>query len=105
MIAVPPLEAGAVKVRLTLVAPVTVAVPITGAPGATALTVKLRVTVVAALVAELPVWSASMVQVPEVTKVRAPPEVTVHTPVVDELKLTVRPEEEEATRLGVEPKL
>jgi hypothetical protein len=45
-----------------------------------------------------------MVQVPVVTKVNAPPEVMVHTPVVLEVKLTVRLEVDVALRVGVVPK-
>ena len=44
-----------------------------------------------------------MVQVPVVPKVSAPPEVMVHTLVVLELKLTVRPELAVALRVGVVP--
>ena len=60
--------------------------------------------VVAALVAALPAWSALMVQLPAVMKVRLPPLVMVHTPVVAELKLTGRLEEALAVRVGVVPK-
>ncbi|MNV16947.1 hypothetical protein D3C71_1077210 [compost metagenome] len=42
--------------------------------------------------AALPAWSASMVQLPAVTKVSMPPEVTVHTPVVDEENSTANPD-------------
>ncbi len=45
-----------------------------------------------------------MVQVPAVTKVSAPPPVIVHTPVVDELKVGVRPESEIAVSVGMVPK-
>ncbi len=46
-----------------------------------------------------------MVQVPAVTKVRAPPEVTVQTEVVDEVKVTVRPVASVvAINVGVVPK-
>lgn len=45
-----------------------------------------------------------MVQVPAATKVTAPPEVMVHTLVVDEVKLTGRPASEVAVRVGVVPK-
>ena len=45
-----------------------------------------------------------MVQVPAVTKVKAPPVVIVHTPVVLEVKLTLRPESEVAVSVGVVPK-
>ena len=44
-----------------------------------------------------------MVQVPAVTKVRVEP-LTVHTPVVDELKLTAKPDVELADKLGDVPK-
>lgn len=104
MIVEPPAEAGAEKVTDADESPA-VAVPIAGAPGATAFTVNERVTVDAALVELLPDWSALTVQVPAVTKVRAPPEVIVQTPVVDDVKLTVRPEDEVAVKVGVVPKL
>ena len=100
---VPPLLAGAVKVTVAAVFPA-VAVPIVGAPGAMAFTVKVRLTVLAAFQTLSPAWSASIVQEPAVTKVRAPPEVIVHTPVVDELKLTVKLEVAVALRVGVAPK-
>jgi hypothetical protein len=45
-----------------------------------------------------------MVQVPVETKVNAPPLVTVQTPVVEELKLTVRLELAVAVSVGVVPK-
>ena len=45
-----------------------------------------------------------MVQVPAVTKVRTPPLVIVHTPVVLEVKLTIRPESELADSVGEVPK-
>ena len=45
-----------------------------------------------------------MVQVPGVTKVNAPPEVIVHTPVVLDVKLTVSPEVAVADKVGVVPK-
>jgi hypothetical protein len=47
VIAEPPLELGAVKLTLACVLPAA-AVPMVGAPGATAFTVKERLTVVAA---------------------------------------------------------
>ena len=96
--------ADAVNVTVACWSPA-VALPITGVSGTIALTLKLRVIVVAALVAASPAWSASIVQVPAVTKLRAPPEVIVQTPVVDELKLTVRPESDVAVSVGVAPKL
>lgn len=98
----PPAEADAVNETVAEVSPA-VAVPIVGALGAIALTVNDLVTVVAALVAELPAWSASIVQVPADTNVRAPPEVMVQTPVVEELKLTVNPELEVALKVGLAP--
>ena len=101
--AAPPLEPGAVKVTLACVSPA-VAVPMVGAPGTTAATLKERLTVGAALNAPLPAWSALIVHVPTVTKVKAPPEVMVHTPVVDEVKLTVRLDVEVALKVGVVPK-
>src|SRR3569623_17213 len=82
-----------------------VAVPIVGAPATTALTRHDRLTVEAVRQVLLPAWSALMVQVPAVTKVSAPPEVIVHTPVVLDEKLTVSPEVEVAVSVGVEPKL
>ncbi len=103
MIAAPPVLAGAVKVTDAWVSPA-VAVPMVGASGTIAFTAKLRDTVGAALVLALPAWSASMVQVPAVTKVKAPPEVIVQTPVVDEVKLTVKPEVAVALSVGVVPK-
>ena len=45
-----------------------------------------------------------MVQVPAVTNVTAPSEVMVQTPVVDEVKVGVRPESEFAEKVGVVPK-
>ena len=99
----PPVVTGALKLTLAWALPA-VAVPITGAPGTTALTRNDWLMVVAALVAALPAWSALMVQLPAVMKVRLPPLVMVHTPVVAELKLTGRLEEALAVRVGVVPK-
>ena len=45
-----------------------------------------------------------IVQVPADRKVSAPPEVTVQTPVVLEVKVTVSPESEVADRVGAVPK-
>ena len=45
-----------------------------------------------------------MVQLPVVTKLKAPPLVIVHTPVVDELKLGVKLELAVALSVGVVPK-
>src|SRR5687768_6901762 len=102
MIAAPPMEAGAVNVTVAWVSPA-VAVPMVGAPGTTALTVNVRVTVVAAFHAASPAWSASMVQLPAVTKVSVPPDVIVQTPVVDELNVGVRPEVALAVNVGAVP--
>src|SRR3569623_159681 len=82
-----------------------VAVPMVGALGTTALTLHDRLTVEAVRQVLLPAWSALMVQVPAVTKVSAPPEVIVHTPVVLDEKLTVSPEVEVADSVGVVPKI
>ena len=46
-----------------------------------------------------------IVQVPVVMKVSAPPEVIVHTPVVEEVKETDKLEEADAESVGVVPKL
>ena len=75
-----------------------------GAPGTTALTVNDRLTCDAAAKLPLPAWSAWMVQVPVVTKVSAPPLVMVHTPVVPDVKVGVRPEVAVALRVGEVPK-
>ena len=101
----PPVEAGAVKVTVAWVSPA-VAVPMVGAPGTTAFTVKVRDTVGAAFQATLPLWSASIVQLPAVTKVSAPPLVMVQTPGVDDVKVGARLEVAEAVdeKLGVVPK-
>jgi hypothetical protein len=45
-----------------------------------------------------------MVQEPAVTKLKAPPLVIVHTPVVPEVNVTVRPEVELALSVGVVPR-
>ena len=99
----PPELAGAENVTEACVSPA-VAVPIVGAPGTTALTLKVRETVAAALTLALPAWSASIVQLPAVTKVRAPPAVIVQTPVVEDVKDTVRPESDVADSVGAVPK-
>ena len=52
----------------------------------------------------MPAWSALIVAVPVVRKVRTPPEVMVATPVVEEVNVTVRPDVEEADRVGEVPK-
>jgi len=69
-----------------------------------ALTVKLRLTCGAGKKTPLPAWSALMVQLPAVTNVSAPPLVIVHTPVVDEVNATARPDVAEADSVGVVPK-
>jgi hypothetical protein len=45
-----------------------------------------------------------MVHVPVVTKVRVPPPVVVHTPVVEELKVTDKPDVAVAVSVGLVPK-
>src|SRR6478672_13444631 len=84
---VPPVLAGGVKLTVAAVLPA-VAAPMVGAPGTMALTVNVRETVGAAFQAVLPDWSASMVQLPAVTNVSAPPEVMVHTLPVDDVNVT-----------------
>ena len=81
------------------------ATTLVGAPGSAAATVKDLVTVVAALYEPLPTWSALMVHVPTVTKASSPPVVIVHTPEVDDVKLTVKLELDVAVSVGVVPKL
>ena len=71
-------------------------------PGAT---VNVRATGVAAAVVLLPGWLAVMVQLPADTSVSVVPD-TVHTPSVDDAKLTVRPELAVATSAdGATPKV
>src|SRR3569623_3777503 len=101
--ALPPFEAGAEKLTEACALPA-VAVPIAGAPGTTPLTLNERLTVEAAKKLLLPAWSATIVHVPVVTKVNAPPLVTVQTPVVLDVKLTVSPESLVAVKVGVVPK-
>src|SRR5258708_749637 len=72
-----------VKVRFEIVPRVMVWVP--------CVTVKLRLTDAAAAQLALPAWLAVIEQVPTAIGVTVVP-VTVHTPVVDEVKLTVSPE-------------
>ena len=103
MIAAPPMLAGAVKLTAACASPA-VAVPMAGAPGTIAATVNDCDTVVAAWKVASPAWSAWIVQVPAVTKVRTPPLVTVQTPVVVELKTGVRPELAVAVSVGAVPK-
>ena len=82
-----------------------VAVPIVGAPGTTGFTVNDCGTWGAGRNAALPAWFALMVHVPPVTNVRTPPDVVVHTPVVDEENVTVSPDEAVAVSVGLVPKL
>ena len=51
----------------------------------------------------MPAWSALMVQVPAERKVSMPADVMVHTPVVEEVKVTGNPESEVALSVGVVP--
>ena len=101
--AAPPSKAGAEKLTLAWASPA-VAVPMVGAPGTTAFTVKERLTCKAASWVPSPAWSAATVQVPVLRKVRAPTEVTVQTPGVDEEKVGVSPEVAVAERAGAVPK-
>jgi hypothetical protein len=104
VIAEPPLKLGAVKATLACVSPAA-AVPIVGALGALALTVKVCCTVGAAKKDPLPAWSALMVQVPVVTKVRTPPLVIVQTLVVVEVKATDKVDVAVADNVGLFPKV
>ena len=99
----PPMITGAVNVTEACVSPA-VAIPIVGALGMTAATVNVWLTCCAAVKLALPAWSALMVQFPAVTKVKAPPDVTVQTPVVDEVKLTASLDVAVALKVGVVPK-
>lgn len=103
--AAPPMKAGAVKAMPAWVSPA-VAVAAVGAPGTTAATVNVWLTWGAARKLLSPAWLALMVQLPAATKVRAPPPVIVHTPVVEEVKLTGYPPPalEVAASVGVVPK-
>ena len=103
MMAEPPVLAGGLKVTEAWPLPA-VAAPMVGAAGTTALTLKVRLTVCAAAKLALPAWSAFMVQLPTVTKVKAPPDVIVHTPVVEEVKVTVALEVAVAVNVGLVPK-
>jgi len=101
---VPPVKPGAVNVTVTEVGEAIVAVPITGAPGATALTANVWLTCAAGRWLASPAWSAVIVQVPAVRKANAPVGVTVHTDGVAEAKLTGSPESAVADSVGVVPK-
>ena len=83
----PPVLNGATNATLAWVSPA-IATVLVGAPGTTALTMKDRLTWGAGRKEESPAWSALIVQVPAVTKVRMPPEVMVHTPGVAEVNVT-----------------
>ena len=100
--AAPPLLAGGTKLTVTWALP-GVAVPIVGAPGTTAATAKLCVTVAAGGYVRLPAWSAAIVHVPAATNVSTPPLVMVHTPVVDDVNIGVRPDVEVAVSVGDVP--
>src|SRR3989344_733725 len=98
----PPMSVGAVNATDAWVSPA-MAVPMVGAPGTMALTVKDRLTCVAGRELALPAWSALMGQVPAERKVSMPADVMVHTPVVEEVKVTGNPESEVALSVGVVP--
>ena len=99
----PPVDPGAVNATDAWLLPA-VAAPIVGAPGATAATVNDTVTCGATRVVELPAWFASMLQVPADTNARTPPPLIVHTPVVDDVNVTVSARSEVAVSVGVVPK-
>jgi hypothetical protein len=99
----PPLDSGAENVTTAWPSPATAETEV-GAPGTTGFTEKLWATVEAADHATLPTCAASIVQVPAVTKTSAPPVVIVHTSVVDDEKVTVKPDVAVAVRVGVVPK-
>ncbi len=102
--AAPPVDAGALKLTVACPSPAVADAPV-GAPGTTALTAKVRDTVGAGRYDASPAWSASIVQVPAVMNVSVPPEVIVHTPVVDDENDTVRLDVAVAEIVGVVPKL
>jgi len=95
VIAAPPVKPGAVNSSDTEVFPGVTDV-MNGALGVVGSTVKFRDTLVAAQNVELPAWSAWIVQVPVVLMVTLPLLVIVHTDVVALVKLTVRPEVDDA---------
>jgi len=103
VIVAPPLEEGAVNVTVAWLLPA-VAVTAVGGPGATALTGKDWLTGVAAKKLPFPAWLALIVQLPAATNVRTPPVVTAHTPVVDDVKVGVNPDDAVAVNVGVVPK-
>ena len=65
----------------------------------------MRVTCAAASKLSLPAWSALIVQVPAEANVSVPPDVTVHTPVVDEVKDGAKPDEAVAFNTAFVPKV
>jgi hypothetical protein len=103
MMAEPPVLAGGLKVTEAWPVPA-VAVPMVGAAGTTALTLKVWLTVCAAAKLGFPAWSALIVQFPAVTKGKAPPDVIVHTPVVEEVKVTAALDVAVAVNVGLVPK-
>ena len=103
VIVAPPLDMGAVNATVADVTLAIAAAPIVGAPGATEATANDTETCEAASVVELPAWFASMLQVPADTNARTPP-LIVHTPVVDDVNVTVRAKSEVAVSVGVVPK-
>ena len=104
VIVAPPLDVGAVKATVAEV-PLAIAVaPIVGAPDATAATVNDTVTCGAASVVELPAWFALMLHVPVDTNASTPPPLIVHTPLVDDVSVTVSAESDVAVSVGVVPK-
>lgn len=103
VIALPPVDTGAVNVTVASAFPA-LAVPMVGAPGATGFTVKVRLTWVAGKYDPFPAWSALIVQLPAVTNVSAPPVEIVHTVGVAEVNTGVKPESEAAVSVGVVPK-
>ena len=105
VIVAPPLDVGAVNATVAEV-PLAIAVaPIVGAPGATDATVNDTLTCGAARVVELPAWFALMLQVPVDTNDRTPPPLIVHTPVVDDVSVTVSNAPVVAVSVGVVPKV
>ena len=104
MMGEPPVLAGGLKVTEAWPLPA-VAAPMVGAAGTTALTLKVRLTVCAAAKLALPAWSAFTVQFPAVTKVKAPPDVIVHTPVVEEVKVTAALDVAVAVNVGLVAKV
>jgi hypothetical protein len=100
----PPFDVGAVNATEAEVALAIAATPIVGAPGATAATVNDTLTCGAAKVVELPAWFALMLQVPVDTNASTPPPLIVHTPLVDDVSVTVSAESDVAVSVGVVPK-